>query len=103
MNEVKKKTHLSGFTRDKIKVEGKVELEVELGTTENVLKTTMEFMVVNTSCVHNAILRWSGITKTRAIISITHLSMKVLPRVGFESSKAIKSSSKVLLGCHQED
>lgn len=70
------RTQLSGFTGNNIKAGGKVELNVEIETSPNVLRTNMEFMVVNIPYVHNVILRTMGITKARAIISMTHLYMK---------------------------
>lgn len=88
------RTSLSRFTRDKIEAEEIVEFEVELGTPPNVLKITMEFMIVNISCVHNAILRRLGIAKTRAIISMTHLSMKFYTPNGVGVVKGNKKSAQ---------
>lgn len=67
---------LSGFTRYQVEAEGIVELNVELGSHPNVMKSTMEFIVVNISCVHNTILGRPGITRVGAVISMTHLCMK---------------------------
>lgn len=47
---------LERFTSDKVKVEGTVDLNVELGIAPEVLKMKMEFVVVDIACVHNAIL-----------------------------------------------
>lgn len=47
---------LFGFTGDKVEMEGTIELGVDLSTNPDVLKTKMEFVIVNISCFHNAIL-----------------------------------------------
>lgn len=67
---------LSGFTGDQVEAEGTVELSVELGSPPNVFNSMMEFVVVNISCVHNAILGRPGITRAGAVISMAHLCMK---------------------------
>ncbi|XP_019189151.1 PREDICTED: uncharacterized protein LOC109183480 [Ipomoea nil] len=68
--------HLSGFTGDTIRTEGKIVLSVELGTPPKSIKTQMEFVVVNLRCVHNVILGRLTIMKVRGIISMPHLCMK---------------------------
>lgn len=73
------KTPLLGFIGDKIEVERTFKLDVKLRTPPNVLRTKVEFMVVNISCMHNVILGQQGNFKTRTIISMTHLSMKFTP------------------------
>ncbi|XP_031112204.1 uncharacterized protein LOC116016181 [Ipomoea triloba] len=70
------RTPLSGFTGDSIEAEGVIRLDVELGSQPNVLKTTMDFVVVKLKCVHNAILGRPGITRAAAVISMSHLCMK---------------------------
>lgn len=70
------RTPLSGFTGDYVESEGVIELEVELGAHPNTFKTTMDFVVVNIQCVHNAILGRPRISKVGAIISMPHLYMK---------------------------
>lgn len=70
------KTPLPGFTGDSIEAEGVIGLAVELGNQPNVLRTTMEFVVVKLKCVHNAILGRPGILQAAGIISMTHLCMK---------------------------
>lgn len=52
-----------GFTGDQVEEVGTVKLNVKLGMYLDVLKTTMEFVVVNISCIHNPILGRPGITK----------------------------------------
>ncbi|XP_031120287.1 uncharacterized protein LOC116023427 [Ipomoea triloba] len=70
------RTPLSGFTGDSIEAEGIISLNVEMGTHPNVLKTTMDFVVVKLKCVHNAILGRPGITQAAAVISMSHLCLK---------------------------
>ncbi|XP_031106926.1 uncharacterized protein LOC116011573 [Ipomoea triloba] len=70
------RTPLSGFTGDSIEAEGVISLNVELGSQPNVLKTTIDFVVVKLKCVHNAILGRPGITRAAAVISMNHLCMK---------------------------
>lgn len=72
-----------------------VELNVELDTHPNVLKTTMEFVVVNISCFHNAILGRLGITKTSVTISMTHLCMKVYTPDGIGVVRGSQWSARI--------
>ncbi|XP_031095231.1 uncharacterized protein LOC115999525 [Ipomoea triloba] len=66
-DSIEVRTPLSGFTGDSIEVEGVIRLDVELGSQPNVLKTTMDFVVVKLKCVHNAILGRPGITRAAAV------------------------------------
>ncbi|VFQ73339.1 unnamed protein product, partial [Cuscuta campestris] len=70
------KTPLSGFTGDSVEAEGSILLTCELGTGDQVVQKQMRFVVVNTKCVHNAILGRPGINKVRGVISMAHLCMK---------------------------
>ncbi|VFR01365.1 unnamed protein product [Cuscuta campestris] len=69
------KTPLSGFTGDSVEAEGSILLTCELGTGDQVVQKQMRFVVVNTKCVHNAILGRPGINKVRGVISMAHLSL----------------------------
>lgn len=84
---------LVGFIEDKVEVEGTVELNIELGSYPNVLKTGMEFVVVNISCVHNVLLGRSGIAKTSVFISMTHLCMKLYTQNGIGVVKGNQKSA----------
>lgn len=72
------RTPLLGFTGDKMEAKEIVELKTE-------------FMVIDISCVHNTILGRLSIAKTKAIISMTHLSMKSSLRTESELLEATKS------------
>ncbi|XP_019167196.1 PREDICTED: uncharacterized protein LOC109162945 [Ipomoea nil] len=50
------RTPLSGFTGDSVEIEGSVILPVEIGTSPNIRKLDMEFIVVRLTCAHNIIL-----------------------------------------------
>ncbi|XP_031120929.1 uncharacterized protein LOC116024169 [Ipomoea triloba] len=70
------RTPLSGFTGAMVYPEGVIRLPVEVGTVPRALQVTMEFVVVDLACVHNAILGRPGISQLGAIISMPHLCMK---------------------------
>ncbi|XP_019157957.1 PREDICTED: uncharacterized protein LOC109154680 [Ipomoea nil] len=70
------RTPLSGFTGDSVETEGSVTLPVEIGTSPNIRKMDMEFIVVRLTCAHNIILGRPALEDLKAIISMEHLCMK---------------------------
>ncbi|XP_019167690.1 PREDICTED: uncharacterized protein LOC109163402 [Ipomoea nil] len=70
------RTPLSGFTGDSVETEGSVTLPVEIGTSPNIRKMDMEFIVVRLTCAHNIILGRPALEDLKAIISVEHLCMK---------------------------
>ncbi|XP_019159996.1 PREDICTED: uncharacterized protein LOC109156598 [Ipomoea nil] len=70
------RTPLSGFTGDSVETEGSVTLPVEIGTSPNIRKLDMEFIVVRLTCAHNIILGRPALEDLKAIVSVEHLCMK---------------------------
>ncbi|XP_019176072.1 PREDICTED: uncharacterized protein LOC109171495 [Ipomoea nil] len=56
--------------------EGSVTLPVEIGTSPNIRKLDMEFIVVRLTCAHNIILGRPALEDLKAIVSVEHLRMK---------------------------